>query len=84
MTPGSLCTIPDKITLHESRLIDIISNDKIKFQVRQMSTTSTCGNDGITVIMLWYLLENLLLDIFVNYTGPVCEKDKRQSGGMKL
>jgi len=66
MTPSSLYAIPDEITLNESGLIALISIDKIKFQVCQMSTTSACGNDGITVIMLRHLLET-------SFTEHLCQ-----------
>jgi len=66
MTPSSLCAIPDEITLHESGLMALISIDKIKFQVCQMCTTSACGNDGITVIMLLHLLET-------SFTEHLCQ-----------
>jgi len=44
-------------TLLASGLLAHISIDKIKVQLGRMSFTASCGTDGITVIMLRYLLE---------------------------
>jgi len=51
------CPKFDKTTLLGSGLLDTVTTDKIKFQLGRRSSTSSCGNDGITVIMLRYLLE---------------------------
>jgi len=51
------CSTFDEATLLGSGLLDTITTDKIKFQLGRMSSTSSCGNDGITVIMLRHLLE---------------------------
>jgi len=40
-----------------SRLLDQISTEKIRLQLDRMSTTTACGIDGITVIMLRHLLD---------------------------
>jgi len=50
-----LLSLPDETTLLDSGLLDQISPDKIKFQLSRMSTSSSSGTDGITVIMLRYL-----------------------------
>jgi len=39
-----------------SGLLDTVTTDKIKFQLGRMSSTSSCGSDGIAVIMLRQLL----------------------------
>jgi len=40
-----------------SGLLDTVISDKIKFQLGRMSSTSSCGSDGIPVIMLCHLLQ---------------------------
>ena len=47
---------PDESNLLASGLLDHISIDKIKIQLGRMSSSASCGSDGITVIMLRHLL----------------------------
>jgi len=51
------CPTFDEVTVLASGLLDTVTTDKIKFQLGRMSSTSSCGSDGITVIMLRHLLE---------------------------
>jgi len=44
-------------SLLESGFLDNFTTDKIKVQLQRMSTTSSSGSDGITVIMLRHLLD---------------------------
>jgi len=46
-----------ELTLLASGLLAYISIDKIKVQLGRMSSTASCGTDGITVIMLRHLVE---------------------------
>ena len=55
--PTSFLSPPDETTLLESGLLDLISSEKIKSQLARMSTSASCGNDGITVVMLRPLLD---------------------------
>src|SRR5207237_10348538 len=50
-------TPPDETTLLASGLADRISVDKIRLHIQQMSTSTSPGNDGITVSMLQHLLD---------------------------
>jgi len=50
------CPIFDEATVLASGLLDTVTTDKIKFQLGRMSSTSSSGSDGITVIMLCHLL----------------------------
>jgi len=49
----------DEATMLASGLLDTVTTDKIKFQLGRMSSTSSCGSDRITVIMLRHLLETI-------------------------
>ena len=55
--PSPFSVPPDEATLLASGLLDQISIENIKSQLKRMSTTASCGNDGITVIMLRTLLD---------------------------
>jgi len=51
------CPTFDETTLLGSGLLDTVTTNKIKFQLGRISSTSSCGSDGITVIMLRHLQE---------------------------
>ena len=55
--PSPFSFPPDEATLLSSGLLDQISLENIKSQLKRMSSTASCGNDGITVIMLRTLLD---------------------------
>ena len=48
---------PDERTLLDPGLLDRISSEKIKSQLGLVSSTASCGTDGITVMMLRTLLD---------------------------
>ena len=58
---SEFCT-PDEATLLDSGLLARISPETIKFQLARMSTTSSCGNDGIFVIMLRSLVNTSFIE----------------------
>jgi len=76
------CPTFDEATVLASGLLDTVTTDKIKFQLSRMSSTSSCGSDGITVIMLRHLLETTFSQ-HLNCTMHVCGVDKHQPDGMK-
>ena len=65
--PAPPNTIPLSDPFHEttllaSGLLHTISTNKIKFRLPQMSTTSSCCSDGMTVIMLPQFLDTTFPD----------------------
>ena len=58
---NSLFAPIDESTLLTSQLLDRISPDNIKLQLARMSTTTSCGNDGISVIILRHLKDTTFI-----------------------
>ena len=73
----------DETTLLDSGLLDQISPDKIKFQPSRMSTTSSSGTDGITVIMLRYLQDTSFTEHIYQLYTPCLTKEKHHNDGIK-
>jgi len=59
---SSIPFLYDENILVASRLLDQISTEKLCSQLDRMSTTTACGIDGITVIMLRHLLDTPFTD----------------------
>jgi len=49
--------LPDEETVLSSGLLTMLSPKRIKQKIEKMSSTSSCGSDGITVIMLRHLVD---------------------------